>query len=49
MNVGQLNQSLQGVKDWSKSYTDQRFDSVNRDLNRIGNRANAGIAAAMPA
>ncbi|RDD81402.1 hypothetical protein DVJ77_13595 [Dyella tabacisoli] len=43
VNVGQLN----AVKDWSKSYTDQRFNSINQNLNKIGNRANAGVASAM--
>jgi autotransporter adhesin len=42
-NVGQLN----AVKDWSKSYTDQRFQTLNNNLNTIGNRANAGVASAM--
>jgi trimeric autotransporter adhesin len=46
-NVGQLNQAIQTAKDWSKDYVDQRFQGVDRDLNRIGNRADAGIAAAM--
>ncbi|WP_425480310.1 YadA-like family protein [Dyella tabacisoli] len=43
VNVGQLN----AVKDWSKSYTDQRFNTINSNLNTIGNRANAGVASAM--
>ncbi|WP_266158398.1 YadA family autotransporter adhesin, partial [Dyella silvatica] len=42
-NVGQLT----AVKDWSKSYTDQRFNTINSNLNTIGNRANAGVASAM--
>jgi trimeric autotransporter adhesin len=47
VNVGQLNQAIQTAKDWSKDYVDQRFQGVDRDLNRIGNRADAGVAAAM--
>jgi autotransporter adhesin len=47
VNVGQLNDAIQSAKNWSKDYVDQRFQSVDRDLNRIGNRANAGIASAM--
>jgi len=47
VNVGQLSDAVANAKDWSKNYTDQRFDSVDRDLNRIGNRANAGVASAM--
>ncbi|AHX13751.1 hypothetical protein CH75_11545 [Dyella jiangningensis] len=47
VNVGQLSDAIANAKDWSKNYTDQRFDSVDRDLNRIGNRANAGVASAM--
>ncbi|TCV97784.1 autotransporter adhesin [Luteibacter rhizovicinus] len=46
-NVGQLNEAIQSAENWSKNYVDQRFQSVDRDLNRIGNRANAGIASAM--
>lgn len=46
-NVGQVNQALEEAKNWSKDYTDQRLQSVNRDLDRVGNRANAGIASAM--
>ena len=46
-NVGQVNQAIQTAQNWSKDYTDQRFNSVNQDLNRLGNRANAGIASAM--
>jgi autotransporter adhesin len=47
VNVGQLNDGLNKAMDWSKSYTDARFQSVNHDLNVIGNRANAGIASAI--
>ncbi|WP_266171430.1 ESPR-type extended signal peptide-containing protein [Dyella subtropica] len=47
VNVGQLSDAITQAKDWSKNYTDQRFQSVNRDLNRVGNRANAGVASAM--
>jgi len=46
-NVGQVNQALEEAKNWSKDYVDQRFQSVDNDLNRIGNRANAGVASAM--
>ncbi|UPG85501.1 YadA-like family protein [Luteibacter aegosomatis] len=46
-NVGQVDQALQEAKNWSKDYVDQRFQTVDRDLNRIGNRANAGVASAM--
>jgi autotransporter adhesin len=42
-NVGQIN----AVQNWSKSYTDQRFETLNSNLNTIGNRANAGVASAM--
>jgi autotransporter adhesin len=47
VNVGQLDQAIDSAKNWTKDYVDQRFQSVDRDLNRIGNRANAGIASAM--
>ncbi|MFN4162512.1 MAG: YadA family autotransporter adhesin, partial [Stenotrophomonas sp.] len=38
-----MNQSL----DWSKAYTDERFDSFDRNLRRTDDRASAGVAAAM--
>jgi autotransporter adhesin len=44
-NVGQVTQAM----NWAKSYTDQQFGSINRQINDIGNRANAGIASAMAA
>ncbi|MGE7137654.1 beta strand repeat-containing protein [Luteibacter sp. NPDC031894] len=47
VNVGQLDQAIESAKNWSKDYVDQRFQSVDRDLNRVGNRANAGVASAM--
>jgi len=47
VNVGQLGDAINEAKSWSKDYVDQKFQSVDNDLNRIGNRANAGIAAAM--
>ena len=46
-NVGQVNQALESAKNWSKDYVDQRFQSVNNDLNKLGNRADAGVASAM--
>ncbi|MGO4700547.1 YadA family autotransporter adhesin [Dyella sp. 2RAB6] len=45
--VGQVQDALTAAKNWSKNYTDQRFQSIDRDLNRIGNRANAGVASAI--
>ncbi|PXV60326.1 Autotransporter adhesin [Dyella jiangningensis] len=47
VNVGQLSDALTEAKNWSKDYVDQRFQTVDQQLNRIGNRANAGIASAM--
>ncbi|HWU75964.1 MAG TPA: YadA-like family protein, partial [Rhodanobacter sp.] len=47
VNVGQLNDGLNKTMNWSKSYTDERFQTLNSNLNTIGNRANAGIAAAI--
>jgi autotransporter adhesin len=47
VNVGQLDQAIESAKNWTKSYVDQRFQGVDQELNRIGNRANAGIASAM--
>jgi autotransporter adhesin len=45
VNVGQVTQAL----NWAKSYTDQQLGSLNRQINDVGNRANAGIASAMAA
>lgn len=46
-NVGQLTDGINKAVDWSKSYTDQRFNTVNGQLNTIGNRTNGGVASAM--
>ncbi|WP_202905329.1 YadA family autotransporter adhesin, partial [Luteimonas abyssi] len=43
VNLNQLNQAM----DWSRQYTDDRFDAVQGDIRRIDNRASAGVAAAM--
>ena len=47
VNVGQLGEAINQAENWSKDYVDQRFQTVDRQLNQIGNRANAGIASAM--
>ncbi|KRG76797.1 hypothetical protein ABB30_08760 [Stenotrophomonas ginsengisoli] len=47
VNVGQMQAGLDQVKDWSRNYTDDRFNSVSRDMRDIDNRASAGIASAM--
>ncbi len=47
VNVAQLNKGLGDIMDWSKNYTDQRFGDIGRDINRVDNRASAGIASAM--
>lgn len=47
VNVGQMQAGLDQVKDWSRNYTDDRFNAVGRDLRDIDNRASAGIASAM--
>ncbi|WP_313643284.1 ESPR-type extended signal peptide-containing protein [Stenotrophomonas sp.] len=47
VNVAQLNKGLGEVMDWSKNYTDQRFNDINRDIKRVDDRASAGIASAM--
>jgi autotransporter adhesin len=44
-NVGQVQQAM----DWSKSYTDQRFNQVDGEIQRMGHRADAGVAAALAA
>ena len=47
VNVGQLGEAINQAENWSKDYVDQRFQTVDRQLNQVGNRANAGIASAM--
>ncbi len=47
VNVAQLNKGLGEVMDWSKNYTDQRFNDITRDIKRVDDRASAGIASAM--
>ena len=44
-NVGQV----QEAKDWSKNYTDSRVNGLGQEVNRLGHRANAGIASAIAA
>ncbi|MGA7436555.1 MAG: YadA-like family protein [Luteibacter sp.] len=45
VNVGQLNTGMEAAKSWAKDYTDQRFQAIDRDLNAVANRANAGVAS----
>ena len=47
VNVAQLNKGLGEAMDWSKNYTDQRFNDVGREIKRVDDRASAGIASAM--
>ncbi|MCD9087407.1 YadA-like family protein [Stenotrophomonas sp. SY1] len=47
VNVAQLNKGLGEAMDWSKNYTDQRFNDIGRDIKRVDDRASAGIASAM--
>ncbi len=46
-NVGQVNSGVQQAENWATSYTDQRFGALSNQIQQIGNRANAGVAAAM--
>ncbi|WP_447593973.1 YadA-like family protein [Stenotrophomonas rhizophila] len=47
VNVDQLRAGMNQTLDWSKAYTDERFDSFDRNLRRTDDRASAGVAAAM--
>ncbi|HET6913668.1 MAG TPA: YadA-like family protein, partial [Rhodanobacteraceae bacterium] len=49
VNVGQLNAGISTAENWAQTYTDQRFNQVQSDLSKLGNRANAGIASAIAA
>jgi autotransporter adhesin len=46
-NVSQVNDAIKTAENWSQNYTDEKFNTINKDLNDIGNRANAGVASAM--
>lgn len=35
VNVGQLDDAINGAKDWAKSYTDQRFNQLNDKFNSL--------------
>ncbi|WP_425478552.1 YadA-like family protein [Pseudoxanthomonas winnipegensis] len=47
VNMAQFNRGLTGVQDWSRNYVDQRYQETRRDLQRVDNRAMAGVASAM--
>ena len=47
VNVSQLNAGLTSVENWSKSYTDQQLSALNGSIDKVDNRASAGVAAAM--
>lgn len=46
-NVGQVIAGVQQAQNWAAGYTDQKFGALNSEVQQIGNRANAGVAAAM--
>jgi len=46
-NVGQVNSGVQQAENWAASYTDQKLGALSSQIQQIGNRANAGVAAAM--
>ncbi|WMJ69486.1 YadA-like family protein [Stenotrophomonas sp. 24(2023)] len=47
VNVDQLKSGMAQTLDWSKAYTDERFNGFDRDLRKTDNRASAGVASAM--
>ncbi|PZP58176.1 MAG: hypothetical protein DI597_19805 [Pseudoxanthomonas spadix] len=47
VNFAQFNRGLAGVQDWSRNYVDQRFNETRRDIQRVDDRAMAGVASAM--
>jgi trimeric autotransporter adhesin len=47
VNVSQLNAGITSVENWSKSYTDQQVGALNGSIDKVDNRASAGVAAAM--
>ena len=46
-NIGQLSAGIQQAQNWAQNYTDQRYDQLHGQIQSVGNRANAGIAAGM--
>jgi autotransporter adhesin len=38
---------VQQAMSWAQSYTDQRFNQAESDIQNVNNHANAGVAAAM--
>ena len=48
-NVGQVNAGVQDAKDWSKQYMDTQAHQIGHDMDRLGKKANAGVAAAIAA
>ena len=47
VNLGQLNSGVTQAENWASAYTDQRFGQLSNQINEVGNRANAGVAAGM--
>jgi len=47
VNVGQLHAGMQDAVNWANAYTDQRLGDLGNRLDRVGHRADAGVAAAM--
>jgi len=46
-NVGQLNAGMQQATNWANAYTDQRVGQLNSQIQSVGHRADAGVAAGM--
>lgn len=47
VNVSQLNSGIQTAENWSKNYVDQQVQSINRNINTVASRADAGVASAI--
>src|SRR5699024_8652110 len=45
--VGQLNLNANGIKNWSKNYTDMRFNQLGRDMHDLDRDLRGGVASAM--
>ena len=46
-NVGQLNAGMQQATNWANAYTDQRVGQLSSQIQSVGHRADAGVAAGM--
>ncbi|WP_165418341.1 YadA-like family protein [Dyella amyloliquefaciens] len=47
VNMGQLNSGVQQAENWASAYTDQRVNQLSGQIQDVGHRSDAGVAAGM--